>query len=310
MAEPSPFPRTIQIQTTTACGARCVMCPHAATSPSWPNGPMEEGLFRTIVDQCRDQDVKRICPYLMADPLCDRHIFDRIAHIRSVLPEVEIEISTTAQTLLPSRHENLLNADITELRISSHGISEDDYRRLMPGVEFRTAWPNLQAFIEKWKERRPYKLLIVCLYGLLPPEREQAITEYWRSQGIGLDRWRVTSRGDEIDLNQFDTAPDPTDWPQARREPPYACRFARDTEWMHILSDGRVTLCCMDYRQEVILGDVRNQTVEQVWTGPEYVRVRQQIAGHADSPNRFLCKRCEWYVSESVLRARQPAHVP
>jgi len=298
------FPKYIQIQTTTRCGARCRMCPHPSASRSWPNGPMDEALFRNILAQCRGQAVKRICPYLMADPLCDARIFDRIRHIRSVLPDVEIEVSTTPQMLVPARHGDLLAAPLTELRISSHGITEEDYRLLMPGVRYETAWPNFCAFIAKWREVQPYALCIVSLYGVLPPERERAIADHWEKQGIRLERWRVTSRGGRIDLDQFDTVPDPTDWPRARREPPYACRFARDTEWMHILSDGRVTLCCMDYHQEVILGDLQDQTLMEVWTGDVFAGVRDRIAKGTSHTDNFLCERCEWYVSESVLRAK------
>jgi MoaA/NifB/PqqE/SkfB family radical SAM enzyme len=305
MPDPNGFPRILQIQTTTACGAKCVMCPHSTTSGSWPNGPIDEFLFRDIVRQCRGHDVKRICPYLMADPLCDPRIFDRIAYVHDVLPDVEIEISTTAQTLGPSRHERLLAAPLAELRISSHGISAEDYATLMPGVSYPTAWPNLIAFIENWRATQPYAICIISLYGLLPPDRERAIADFWQEQGIRLERWRVTSRGNQIDLNQFDTAPDPTDWPRARREPPYVCRFARDREWMHILSDGRVTLCCMDYEQQVILGDLSRESMETIWTGPRYQAIRRGIAdGDSDTGNP-LCGQCEWYVSESVLRARQ-----
>jgi MoaA/NifB/PqqE/SkfB family radical SAM enzyme len=305
MHEPGRFPKIIQIQTTTACGARCVMCPHSQASKTWPNGPIDERLFRAIVDQCRRQPIKRICPYLMADPLCDARILERIAYIRSALPDVEIEISTTAQTLRPGRQRDLLSAPITELRISSHGITAEDYRLLMPGVKYESAWADLHSFVDKWRAKQPYDLRIVSLYGLLPPEREQAVAEYWHAQGIPLDRWRVTSRGARVDLNRFDAAHDPTDWPRARREPPFACRFARDTEWMHILSDGRVTLCCMDYYQEVIVGDLRHQSIEEVWTSPEFARARRKITGEIPTSDKFLCRRCEWYVSRSVLEARQ-----
>ncbi len=311
MAACCGFPKTIQIQTTIACGARCRMCPHPVASKGWSNGPMGEPLFRRIVDQCRDRPVKRICPYLMADPLCDRQIFDRIGHIRSVLPEVEIEVSTTAQTLVPNRVRQLVASPITELRISSHGISREDYALLMPGIDYSSAWANLQAFIDAWESSKPYELIIVALFGLLPPEREAAIAEFWGRRGIRLDRWRVTSRGDQIDLGQFKVSADPTDWPQARREPPYACRFGRDREWMHILSDGRVALCCMDYGQEVILGDLTSETLDEVWNGERYRRVRSEIAEGAVSDQTRLCRKCEWYVSQSVLDAKrsQPASV-
>jgi len=306
MREAGGFPKYLQIQTTTACGAKCKMCPHPKVSKSWPNGLMDDALFRSIIEQCRGQDVQRICPYLMAEPLTDPKIFERIAYIRSALPDVEIELSTTPQRLTPQAQTKLLAAPLTELRISSHGITAEDYKQLMPGVRFESAWRNLQAFIDKWRKQKPYPLYIVSLFGLLPAEREEAIAAYWQEQGIPLQRWRVTSRGRQVALEQFDSPEDPTDWRRARRLPPYVCRFGRDTEWMSILSDGRVTLCCMDYRQEVILGDLRAQSIAEVWTGPQFARLRRQIAGTAPGPDDMLCKRCEWYVSLSALERRTP----
>lgn len=304
MAECVPFPKVMQIQTTTACGARCRMCPHAESFASWPNGPIDEGLFRSIVTQCVGEPIQRICPYLMAEPLADPHIFERIAFIRQTLPAVEVEISCTAQPMSPKACEQLLAAPISELRISSHGISREDYALLMPGVKYDAAWENLTRFVAAWKQRRPYPLYIVSLFGLLPADREKAIVDYWSHQGIELSRWRVTSRGRQIDLRQFDSPADPTRWTTARQDPPYACRFARDSEWMHILSDGRVTLCCMDYRQEAILGDASRQSLREIWTGEAYTRMRQAIADGAS--DAALCRECEWYVSRAALGAPAP----
>ncbi len=301
MPEISRFPRFLQIQTTTACGAKCRMCPHAETSPAWPNGPIDEALFHSIVDQCIDQPLERICPYLMAEPLADRRIFDRIGYIHQTLPDVQIEISCTAQLLRDKVREQLLAAPITELRISNHGITKEDYELLMPGLDYEAAWENLTRFVEAWRQRKPYPLYIVSLFGLLPAEREQAIVDYWLTQGIELSRWRVTSRGRQIDPTQFDSPPDPTRWPTARREPPYACRFARDSEWMHILSDGRVCLCCMDYNQSTILGNAKQDSLQAIWQSPRYTGIRNQITGTPPSDNGFLCNRCEWYVSRSAL---------
>lgn len=311
MPELPAFPRIMQIQTTTACGAKCRMCPHAQASPSWPNGPIREDLFRCIVDQCIGQPIQRICPYLMAEPLADQHIFERIACIRQAMPAVEIEISCTAQLMSAKVREQLLAAPISELRISNHGITQEDYTQLMPGLDYDSAWENLGKFVEAWKLRKPYPLFIVSLFGLLPAPREQAVVDYWLQQGIELSRWRVTSRGRQVNLNTFDSPADPTRWPKARQKPPYACRFVRETEWMHILSDGRVCLCCMDYGQEVILGDVRSQSLQEIWTGPQYTKLRRQITGAEPSPDSFLCKRCEWYVSQSALEPKPPTrHLP
>lgn len=303
MQQPS-FPTRMQIQTTTACGAACQMCPHPTASPAWSNGLMSDELFDHIVDQIRGRPVEYLCPYLMADPMSDRKIFGRIEQLRSALPDTVIEVSTTGMYLAPKLAEGLLESPLSELRISSHGISRQEYAKTMPGVNFDKAMTNIKRFLAKWRETQPFKLSVVCLWGLWPVEREREIEAFWTDLGVELSKWRVISRARLVDLTVYgDGSPDPTPYGAIEHTPPFMCRHHRDTEWLHILSDGRVTLCCMDYHHQEILGDVREASLEEIWNGAAFERVRAQIQGRTPADADFLCKRCEYHVSESILES-------
>jgi radical SAM protein with 4Fe4S-binding SPASM domain len=296
-----PFPTHFQIQTTIGCGADCSICPHPVESPKWTNGMMSDELFERIIDQLCGREIEYLSPYLMADPMSDRKIFQRVRQIRDVLPQTLIEISTTGKYLVPKLTDQLLESPLTELRISSHGISAKEYAQTMPGVNFEKAMLNILRYIERWRESKPYKLSVVCLWGLWPREREEEIVAFWTDLGVELSRWRVISRADQVNLTVFgDGSDDPTPYSRARLDPPYLCRSHRDTQWMHILSDGRVALCCMDYKHEQILGNVREATIEEIWSSMPYQTVRAQIRGDAPAEHDFLCSRCEWHCSRSV----------
>ncbi len=298
------FPTHIQIQTTTTCGAACSICPHPRHSPNWPNRAMRDALFDAIVEQLRGREIEYLCPYLMADPLADPKIFDRTARLRDALPDAHIELSTTGLYLSARIADRLLDAPLSELRISSHGISAAEYARTMPGVNFERAMANIEQFIEAWQRRRPFPLSIVSLWGLWSPQREQEIGRFWQQRGVELNKWRVVSRARHIDLTVFgEASPDPTRQRHAKHAPPYACRFDRDTRWLHILSDGRVALCCMDYGQEQIVGDVSRQSIADVWHGEQLQRVRMRISGETPAEATFLCNRCEWHVSRPPCSA-------
>jgi len=308
MPAPVPeFPTHIQIQTTVACGAACNICPHPIESPSWTNGLMSDALFESIVDQLRGRPVVKLSPYLMADPLSDKKIFERVRTIRDALPETEIEISTTGKYLLKPLRAKLLATPLSELRISSHGITEAEYARTMPGVDHAKAMVNIHAFIEEWKQTKPYPLSIVCLFGLWTKQREREIHEYWRSLGVELSTWRVTTRANQVDLTVFgESEPDPTTWNAGIRDgAPYRCRFNRDTEWLHILSDGRVVLCCMDYKQEAVIGSLLDETIEELWHSEAFERTRAMVRGDIETPPDSICKRCDWYVSESIYEQEE-----
>ena len=297
-----PFPTHFQIQTTTACGADCSICPHPRQSPHWPNGPMSDELFGRLVDQLRGRPLEWLCPYLMADPLADTKIFQRVATLRAALPHTHLEISTTGMYLTPRIGEGLLQAPLSELRISSHGITAAEYAKTMPGINFDRAMANIRRFIDQWRQARPFRLNIVSLWGLWPAQREAEIEAFWKHLGVELSRWRVTSRAEQVDLAVFDNAaPDPTRSRRAADKPPLACRFQHDTRWMHILSDGRVTLCCMDYAQEEIVGDARRKPLEEIWRSRPFEEARAKVRGDLPTGAGHLCNRCEWRVSQPAF---------
>jgi radical SAM protein with 4Fe4S-binding SPASM domain len=266
---------------------------------------MSDELFDRIVDQLRGQDVEYLCPYLMADPMSDRKIFERMAIIRRALPATHIEVSTTGLYLIPRIAEKLLAAPLSELRISSHGTTAEEWARTMPGVDYERAWPNLMRFLEAWRQTKPYSLYIVTLWGLWAKQREAEIEAFWRDLDVEIVRWQVISRAGEVDLTVFGEgseqravrSPD-------KRDPPYRCRFNRDTQWVHILSDGRLTLCCMDYRQEVILGNLLEQTLEEIWRSRAFERVRARVRGDLPTDEQFICERCEWHVSRAAIEVK------
>ena len=301
----APFPTHIQIQTTSACGAACSICPHPVESPKWSNGLMSDELFDRIVDQLRGRGVEYLCPYLMADPMSDRKIFERMVIIRNALRATHIEVSTTGLYLVPRIAERLLAAPLSELRISSHGIAAEEWAQTMPGVDYEKAWPNVMRFIEAWRQTKPYKLYIVTLWGLWTKQREAEIEAFWRDLDVEIVRWQVISRAGEVDLTVFGEgseqravrSPD-------KKDPPYRCRFNRDTQWIHILSDGRLTLCCMDYKHEAILGNVLDSTLEEIWQSRAFEQVRARVRGDLPTDDQFICERCEWHVSRAAMEPK------
>lgn len=61
-----------------------------------------------------------------------------------------------------------------------------------------------------------------------------------------------------------------------------------------VLYDGRVTACCMDAEGELIIGDVRKNSIKEIWHGKQITRLRQM---HKDGDWKKIpiCARCkEW----------------
>jgi radical SAM protein with 4Fe4S-binding SPASM domain len=44
---------------------------------------------------------------------------------------------------------------------------------------------------------------------------------------------------------------------------------------MYVLYNGDVVLCCMDWRRQVVMGNVGEDSLEHIWKGPRYRRYRE-----------------------------------
>ncbi|GAG97236.1 unnamed protein product, partial [marine sediment metagenome] len=60
---------------------------------------------------------------------------------------------------------------------------------------------------------------------------------------------------------------------------------------IHVLHDGKVSACCRDYDGELIVGDIKKESILDIWNGEKYNRLREKhIKGDVgDIP---LCRDC------------------
>ncbi len=67
---------------------------------------------------------------------------------------------------------------------------------------------------------------------------------------------------------------------------------SRPLQHLHITPRGKCILCCQDYDESYVVGDLYQNTVEEILTGPEMARMRRWVYGVEDAPADFLCRRC------------------
>jgi len=263
-------------------------------------GFMDERLFHRLIDECLEYPVKQISPYLMADPLTDKRIFRFVDYIARKRPGIHIELSTTGQLLNGTNAERLLDAPLGELRISSTGIRKQDYDLLMPGISFDQAMRNIDLFLELYygQSPHPYPIYIVTVDGLLDEDGAVANQKYWDERRTPIMSWEVTSRAGSVQ-NRV---------PVFHTSTIVGCASARNSHWMNILHDGRAILCCMDWKHETTLGDTKTSPLKEIWEGKLYSRMREITSGLVSSPPDFICRRCEWALTNDSKIGQMNSH--
>lgn len=280
------FPRVVQIQTKTGCNARCVFCPNSIIGGRLPKGEMDWDLFKKIVDEIVQYPVSRISPYLMNEPLMDRRLPEMISYIvRNKRPETIVKINSNASLLDDEMAEGLIESGLDRINFSVHGIRKETYESQMVGLSLERVLQNIDNFLELKKRKGAQKprVRVTMVKTKAIEEELEEILSYWKKRGVRVNIRPLENRARcEI----ADRGINPGKW-----KPFEWCN--RLFEQAYILHDGRVVLCCVDWEQTTILGDLKRESLKDVWNSERYMDIRR----------RFLKGELKGLLCESCLRA-------
>ena len=295
------FPRMLMVQTTSACNSSCVFCPHRLYRDRLPRGEMDEALFRRIVAEAGEHpDVSCINLFLMNEPLMDPRIVERVELAGQLNPRAEISLWTNAVALSSKRGAALLASPLTSLGVSLHAHRAETYRRLTGRTDFHRVLRSLVRFIEERGARRPDLALVlrfVSAAQMEPGEQEELLT-FWRDADVTLDI-------DDGYLGRAGNLAAPGA-PAVPHRWLAGCQALGGPKQAHILFDGQVVLCCMDYGRTTSLGDLGRQSLAQVWRGPRRHGYLETLFGQQAADPEFLCSRCELALPGLPRRSRGP----
>lgn len=73
---------------------------------------------------------------------------------------------------------------------------------------------------------------------------------------------------------------------------------SRPLQHLHINPRGQCILCCQDYSESEVVGDLTQNTVQEVLTGPGLARMRRMIYGLEAAPANFICHNCKFALTD------------
>ncbi len=292
MGNKDNFPRYLSIQTTSFCNASCIFCPYTEIKDRFPPRIMEEDLYRKIIDEAaRHPNVERLILYMNNEPLTDPHLVERINYAKEKVPWASVHILTNGRSLTEELAEKLVRSKLDWIGISLHGIRKDTLEKTM-GIDPELTIGRVLKFLDKAKKHRNLKDFVMITFlghRFLTADEKEETFRFWNDHGIERISYfaRPISRAGNV-----------KSLPAAVHEKISGCKSIWANEMMHIVETGEVVLCCMDWRREVILGDLNKQGIEEVWCSERYAEAREKRDGQRASEANFICKRCE----ESIVR--------
>lgn len=288
-------PYILWIEPTNHCNLACTMCTNIDI-PKVQRGYMEFGLFKKVIDEAKNF-VFDINLFLGGESLLHKEIFKMIDYTQS--KGFKVCLNTNATLLTDRVSKGLIDAGLDVLTISFDGYEKQIYESIRVKANFDKTLNNILHFLDEKKSRgskKPYTVFQVIEFNDPKTKSDDDVKQdfYRRFEGLPLDRFTF------IPAHNFGGRLSTKDDRKFRvRSRVYTpCTFL----WysMSILWDGRVVPCCIDFVGEYELGNVKNESLLDIWNSPRLVELRKKMIEKRYKEIN-LCKGCDALFKPKVL---------
>ena len=272
------------LEITNVCNLDCVFCPKTARAKHTLT--MEE--FDTLTSQLKGE-VKFLYFHLMGEPFLHAQLpqFVKMAKEKGFVP-----VLTTNGTLLSQRHD-MLDALPHKIQISLHsheGNGKADLERYIDDVitfAIEAAHRGCVIVLRLWNEGG-HNSMNDTILNLIANHVPQPWTERY-------DGWKLADCLYIENDNMFE-------WPDLQHatygEEEVFCYALRNQ--IGVLVDGSVVPCCLDHNGDISLGNLFDQSLEQILVSPRAMDIYQGFTNHiAVEP---LCQRCGYSAVSKRFR--------
>ncbi len=282
------FPLNLDIETTTRCNLLCPMCPRTLLVEKGEFndfGFLTREEYKSIIDQGSRHGVRSVKLNYLGEPLLHKDVAWQVAYAKEKgILDVLMNSNGTALTAKVGR--GLLEAGIDGLFLSFDAVNPADYERQRVGTTMGRVIDNLYSFIKLRNEIRPGCQVRVSMVMYDDPkwhEQFEALQVMWKGlvDAVGYGYYVERDHG----VNG--------DYPEV---PGFHC--AQPYHRMFLKNNGNVTICCFDDKDEVIVGNWRQQKLHEIWNGEAYRAIRRL---HAEGRyyEMAICRKCYLPVSEN-----------
>lgn len=280
--ENPPFPKFVQFETGTACNAKCLMCPHDKMKRK---GTASWSTLSKIITQAVPH-VSSACPFLMQEPMLEPRLPAILANIKQNNPNCTTVVYSNMSVLPDNIMKPIVDHGLLdELHISFYGPTEALYKKWQPPLNKAKTIENIKRIGLYRVKRKRFRPLLI-LHVLSVPEIMDAIDGY-KDVAPYVDRMANV---------QFDTFHgDIPDYGGDQRkymgEPAPRTPCQRLWTALNVHFNGSVVPCCIDYQDEHVLGNINENTLQEIWSGQKFQSFRRlHIEGRWNEI--AMCKNC------------------
>jgi MoaA/NifB/PqqE/SkfB family radical SAM enzyme len=279
--------KIVSLETMTTCNQKCYFCP-VSIAPR-EDESMPDTLFDAIVKQLTAYRATLEGVFLQSynEPTVDRRFVEYCQRLMAAgLP---VAVLSNGSGLTPAKSDALIAAGgLRFICINLSTLDRERYAHDRGADHLDLVLRNLDYV--KDKPLAPQMRIIVL--GQLDAQHQndfEAIRARFAGTRFEVEMSHATDRAGWLEVGMKTLVP---------KKRLAGCELigSRPIQHLHITPAGQCILCCQDYDENYVVGDLKTESVAEVLAGEKLAKMRRWAYGVEEAPEDFICRTCVWAI--------------
>lgn len=281
------FPSQVIMDVTEACNLQCIHCPHEAmTAEGLLNKQthMSPEVHKKVIDEVARAGQGH-CRYLrytaQGEPMLNPHIYELLSYAVEN-SGVQVALTTNGTVLGGPRAAQLLDTGLDVVDISLDAFTARSYEAIRKKGDHARTQANVQNLLRARQEGgHGTRIVVSFVEQEINTGEAEAFEAHWREAGA-----------DQVVIRRLHSAGGAMKDLLATPEARYPCLYP--WERLSVGADGMVHFCPQDWLRGSLIGDVRSESLADIWTGAKMDTLREAHLQN-DYSCHGLCGDCpDW----------------
>jgi len=273
------FPIYLLIEPVSACNLRCIMCfqiDETFTSDNTFMGMIDFELFKKIIDEAVEGGTRAITLASRGEPTLHPKLGEMLEYCSGKF--FELKINTNATKLNEKLIHQILKSGVTNMVFSIDSYEKNEYESIRVKGIFEEVVRNVKKFKEIREKFYPDSKCETRVSGVKVEKNQdpKKFRDFWKDHVDNVVMVEME--------NRWDTYHNPKDIMAQG-----ACNYL--WERMYVWYDGLCNPCDIDYKSELSVGSIKDQSIRNIWNSERFTQLRDE---HLNGKRNkvYPCDRC------------------
>ncbi|HEV2719979.1 MAG TPA: radical SAM protein [Thermoanaerobaculia bacterium] len=274
--------KIVSLETATACNQKCYFCPVSIAPRA--DEVMSEAMFESIVGQLTAFDtVESVFLQSYNEPTIDRRFVEQCRTLFAA--KLPVAVLSNGSGLTPVKVDALAESGpLRYLCVNLSTLDRERYARDRGEDHLGIVLRNLD-YAKDVAVAAEMKIVVLGVGDSVHLRDYEAIGERFAGSRFTVEQHVVMDRAGWLDVGLK---------PPERKAELRGCDNvgSRPLQHLHITPAGKCVLCCEDYDERYVVGDLAANTIAEVLEGDAVATLRKWVYGIEEAPADFICRNC------------------